>query len=434
MMSRRRALALGVLAWLGCGLTPAGVGAANRCAGGGGPRPDEGGIGGTGMQQGAPGDGIGGTGHQPGGEEDDSGVGGTGISAGDTGVIGTITGFASICVGDVEIHYDARSAVRIDGRSASAADLAVGQVVEVVANGSGDELTARQIGVRHVVAGPVTRVDADRNEIDVIGQTVRLAAATASDFTVGSTVQVSGLRQADGVIAASRITAGAADVAWLSGPVASPSADEIAVAGTPVRVTDGTVLSAGDEVRVTGRWDGSRLVASGVDRLPSLPFDGRVSRLDIEGFAGAVQAGQLRVGGYVFDVSPAATADLPAADARVRIEAVVDGHRAVIERVGAMPDLPPRPARPGDAASMRPMHPPADNGRPPGDGGGRASGPPDGARPDFAARPDRPDRPGGPGIPDRPPPIERPPIPDRVVVPERPPRIERPDRPERPGR
>ena len=213
--------------------------------------------------------------------------------------------------------------------------------------------------------------------------------------------------------------------------MSNPSADEIAVAGTPVRVTDGTALAAGDEVRVTGRWDGARVVASGVDRLPSLPFDGRVGRIDVEGFASATEAGRLRVGSYVFEVSPAATAEMPAADARVRVEAVVDGRRAVIERVGAAPDLPPRPDRPGDGASMRPMHQPPDGDRPPSDPGSHPPGPPDGARPDMA---ERPDRPGPAGVPDRPPQMERPPIPDRAAIPDRPPRIDRPDRPERPGR
>src|SRR6188508_2085043 len=86
--------------------------AANPCANGGSPAPviqrgpgDEGGVGGTGVDdaQTAGSDregGIGGTGVEP--DDDEGGIGGTGIAA-ETAVIGTVTGFASICVGGTEI-------------------------------------------------------------------------------------------------------------------------------------------------------------------------------------------------------------------------------------------------------------------------------------------------------------------------------------------
>ena len=471
MMRSRSALALSLLALLACALAPSGAAAANRCAGGGGPRPDEGGIGGTGMQQGAHDDGIGGTGLRPGSEEDDSGVGGTGIAASDTGVIGTITGFGSICVGGIEIHYDASSRVRVDGSPGTVGELSVGQVVEVVASGGGDELTAKAIGVTHIVAGPVTRVDADANAIDVAGQTVRLssdtlgvsdsATAVAGDFSVGSHVQVSGLRQGDGSIAASRVSSGGGNAVWVTGAVTNTAPNEFAVAGTPVRTAQGSALTVGEEVRISGSWEDNQLVASSVERLPSLPFDGRTGRLEIEGFANRVENGQLRVGRYLFELPANAAAGLPSvvANARVNVRAVVDNGRAVIERVAAAPSLPPRPERPGGgggAAPPRSMRQAPDGVPPPADGvppGGRDALPPDGARPDAMnrpdqpvrpdqpMRPDRPDRPGGPAIPDRPPQIDRPqlpnrigipdrpPIPPRIGIPERPPRIERPQRP-----
>ena len=149
--------------------------AANNCADGGRPRPDEGGIGGTGACPSAP---------------DDDGRHRRHRHlrlAGDTGIIGTITGFASICVGGVEIHYARRHAVEIDGQPATTAPLAVGQVVEVIAGGTGSEVRAQQISVRHVVSGPVTRIDAERNEIDVIGQTVQLSPATRAGGSGGDT-------------------------------------------------------------------------------------------------------------------------------------------------------------------------------------------------------------------------------------------------------
>ncbi|MBX3026837.1 hypothetical protein KF840_18165 [bacterium] len=450
-MSRSSALTVALLAWVLAGGAP-GAHADNRCADGGGPRPDESGIGGTGLRAGGDDDGIGGTGLRAG--DDDDGIGGTGISAADTGVIGTITGFASICVGGVEIHYDADSPVRIDGRAASAAELAVGQVVEVVASGRGDELTARRIGVTHLVAGPVTAVDAARNQIEVIGQTVRLSAATrgagdgaaaASDFAPGAVVQVSGLRQADGAIAATRVATGRPELAWVSGTAADPTADTVAISGTPVRVSDGGALASGEEVRASGRWDGRQLIAERLDRLPALPFAGRVGRLEIEGFASIAAGDQLRVGCYVLEVPAGAAAEmLPAATGaeRVRVEAVIDGGRAVVQRLDVAPPLPPRPQSIGDGSAARPpRQPPPDRGRPPAVGPGRDEprpGPPDGARPEAVMRPDRPQRPARPDLPDRPPierpPLpERPPVPERPPIPERPPRIERPFRPERPA-
>lgn len=459
MISRKPAALLAVLALLTCCVAPAASAAANNCAAGGRARPDDSGIGGTGVR---PGDGeeddsgVGGTGLQPNRRDDDSGIGGTGISAAaDTGVIGTITGFASICVGGAEIHYDAASAVQIDGQPASAADLAVGDVVEVLASGTESDLRAQQIAVRHVVAGPVTRIAADRNELDIMGQTVRLSPstrgdgdnlATAGEFALGGFVRVSGMRQPDDVIVASRVTRSGDELARLAGAVEIDDAGGITIAGTPVRLAAGSALAAGDELRVDGSWDGERLLASSVERIASIPFGGRVGRVAIEGYASLAPAGQLRVGPYRFDVSRAAGDVLPelAADVRIRVDAVVRDRRAIIERIDAAPELPPRiDPRPGaglggnvdtDAPGDQAVH--GGHERPPGRDGhdGHGSFPSD--RPEgmgAAERLERPERPGGAQPPERPPRIERPASMSRPDLPARPERPERPDRPSRPG-
>ncbi|MDX2169071.1 MAG: DUF5666 domain-containing protein, partial [Deltaproteobacteria bacterium] len=332
-----------------------GAAAENRCAGGGAPYPDEGGIGGTGHAPGSGDDsGLGGTGllpDDPG--QDDSGVGGTGVSAsGERGVIGTITGFASICVDGVELHYDDATRVRIDGAAARVADLAVGQVVEVVAGGADDALRASEVSVRHVVVGPVTRVLAEADAIEVIGQTVRLSATTrgdaggaarVADFPLGAVVQVSGLRQADGAIAASQVRLAAGDVARLSGPLSLDAAGGAAIAGTRIAGLADDLAAASDEVRVSGRWDGDVLRATAVEPLPRLPFDGRVARVQIEGFASPAGADRVRVGAYTFELPDADSADVLrglGAGARVQLDAVVRDQRAVIERIDAAPQLP----------------------------------------------------------------------------------------------
>lgn len=431
------ALAIALAALL-CGVGTAGT-TANRCAGGGRLRPDEGGIGGTGARPVAPGD--------------DDGIGGTGIQArGETGLIGTITGFASICVAGAEVHYDADTPVRIDGRPATARDLAVGQVVELVADGSGAELHAREIAVRHIVAGPVTRADVERGEIAVVGQIVLLPPAPQPDgagaFRLDTWVEVSGMRRGDGVVVASRVApATPRDVVQLSGPLRAAGAGSLAIAGTTVEVAGESRPAPGDEVRVVGQWTGGAVRAETIDLLPRVPFDGRVSRVTIEGFASESAGGQLRVGAFPVDVTPGGMPDpLRSPDARVRVEGRIQDRQVVIDRLEPMDDLPVRPPRPGgdgrdrsgdgsDARGSRqepPGAPARQEGAPPDDAGARPpslpsrdTGPAERpARSESPARPDsvRPERPAE--RPERP--ADRPERPaDR---PERPPRFERPPR------
>src|SRR5262249_10194711 len=78
--------------------------------------------------------GIGGTGIDPGG------IGGTGQRAEvEVGVLGVVTGFASICVNGIEVHYDAMTPVALNGDLVSANALGVGQVVSVLAVGAGTQ-------------------------------------------------------------------------------------------------------------------------------------------------------------------------------------------------------------------------------------------------------------------------------------------------------
>ena len=458
-------------------VVPATRAVGNNCADGGRPRPDEGGIGGTGALPRSPDDegGIGGTGALPRGPGDEGGVGGTGLSIhGDTGVIGTITGFGSICVGALEVHYTGDTAVEIDGQRTTTARLAAGQVVEVIAKGTGSEVSAQSITVRHIVSGPVTHVDAERSEIDVVGQTVQLSPATraggsdgeysavATAFPVNSFVQVSGLRRSDGVVVASRVAGGtASDVVQLSGPVTKLDSGALAIAGTPLRIEDRAQPSVGDEVHVIGRWDGSAVVARSVESIPRIPFDGRVPRLDIEGYARQSVAGQLRVGSFVVElpkVSSPEALQLPAADARIRIEAVVHDRHVIAERIGVISDLPILPPLPDRESKGGKGGGPSDGGHgsgaPPAfdqprqdDRGAAApaardhmmapgapdvgeSAAPHADRPDRPAAPqvpDPPDRPAAPEVPDRPNRPDPPARPDRPLIPERPVRPERPE-------
>jgi len=433
--------------------------AARTCDDGGRPYPDEGGIGGTGMRPSSPEDegGVGGTATRPSAPDDEGGIGGTGIAVhGDTGIIGTITGFGSICVGGVEILYGRDTPVEVDGQPATTAHLGVGQVVEVVASGTGDEVTAGHIAVRHVVSGPVTRIDSERNVIEVVGQTVQLSPATrtevgaadaapaAGSFDVGSVVQVSGERRNDDTIVASRVTRGlAADAVRLSGPVTRSAPGSLVVAGVTVRAKHAPTLRVGEEVSVAGQWDGSGITARSVTARPRLPFDGRVARVDVEGYAsGPSEAGRLRVG--PFQIALPQDAPSPLADTRVQVRAVVRDRQVIAERMTVLGDFRPPALR--DVGSGRIDKPPPAgppdrdaNGNPPRPEAWHGASDREGIGPRRQDRapgtgPERPADRGAGGVPprpDRPPGV--PPRPDRAPHVDRPPRLERPpSRPERP--
>jgi hypothetical protein len=259
-----------------------------------------GGIGGTGATADG---GVGGT-----GVNSDGGIGGTGLRADtDLSVIGVVTGFGSICVNGVEVHYDASTPVTHDGAPSSARALAVGHVVALHAFGNSAEARARSIDVRSAAVGRVTAIERSSNSLNVLGQTVRvepwttvgpgLAGPTLADVGLGEPLRVSGLRRADGTIVATRIerapsareSPGApAETTRLEqgafivqGYVAgAPARGEVRVGGLPFRVPEriAAQLTSDRLVRLSGRTEsgGSRIVER-ADIL-SAPLDPRPER------------------------------------------------------------------------------------------------------------------------------------------------------------
>lgn len=161
----------------------------------------------------------------------DGGIGGTGIRAdAELGLMGVVTGFGSICVNGVEVHYDAGTPVTLNGEPASSGALAIGQVVAVNAFGNSAEARARAIGILNAAVGPVTSIDTLASTVHVSGQRVRVEPDTvfgagltteALAKAPGSSVRVSGLRSADGSIVATRIEPASPDArALAAGPVA----------------------------------------------------------------------------------------------------------------------------------------------------------------------------------------------------------------------
>jgi uncharacterized protein DUF5666 len=275
-----------LLAALACALAAFSGAAAPAC--------DPGGIGGTGIDPG----GIGGTGIAPGG------IGGTGQRAeAEVGVLGVITGFASICVNGIEVHFDANTPVALNGDPASAKALGVGQLVSVLAVGSGTQARAQWIDIVDATVGPVTAVESAGTLLQVNKQRVRIDSTTVlgpglgrtelAAAQVGDTLRVSGLRSADGTIVATRVetaphgtralAAEAADPGLgrflVEGYVADAAAQELRVGPTRFRVAPevASQLARGQLVRLSGRSEGGNRIVERADFL-SGPLDVRPQR------------------------------------------------------------------------------------------------------------------------------------------------------------
>ena len=270
--------------------------------------PGAGGVGGTGVVAGRPG--LGGTGVDPGGIGGTGqvagrpGIGGTGIDPGGiggTGIVGVITGFASICVNGLEVHFDDTTPVSDAGEPVPARQLAVGQLVAVQARGQGMEVSASRIALLHTVVGPVSALDAIAGRMVVLGQTVVVQDRhELDDLRAGDWVRVSGLRQARGLIAATRIDAVAAQPqAQLTGIVEGIQGDLLTVGEARVRLAAGqgaAGLVPGREITVAGRWDGLTLYAQRVLQDPTRQGIAGANRVVLEGFVHSAGGGQLDLG------------------------------------------------------------------------------------------------------------------------------------------
>lgn len=300
----------------GTGIQPQGIGGTGNPAsallqsgiGGTGARIASGGVGGTGIDDG----GIGGTGLQ------DSGIGGTGSTAqqgggiGGTGIVGTISGFASICVNGVEIHYDPDTPVSIDGRPASVRELAAGQIVIARASGTGIELTARNIAVVHAAVGPISHINLETRELRVLGQTIHAGSQAhggLSGLKTGEWVQISGHRLPDGSVAASRIEGMPAHVeAHISGHVTHVHATGFEINGTRIQHDPHSRpngLAQGMEVMVAGQWDGAHLQARHIQTEPTRHQFGNVSHVVIEGYVHGIRGKELNLSNRTVTINEA---------------------------------------------------------------------------------------------------------------------------------
>lgn len=129
---------------------------------------------------------------------------------------GPINGFGSVIVNGVR-YSTTGATITIDDRPGTESDLRVGQVVRVegTVDATGTAGTARSIAFNDDVEGPVHSINAAAAQLVVLGQTVQVGRSTSFDdsisprsldgLAVGDRIEVSGLVNADGLIAATRI-------------------------------------------------------------------------------------------------------------------------------------------------------------------------------------------------------------------------------------
>ena len=175
------------------------------------PSLDQNGIGGTGKTLD---EGIGGTGRIAQTDSEGSGIGGTGI-------VGTITKFGSIWVNQAHVHFDEFTPITINQSPATSGELQLGQVVAVNSTQDGEDYQAKSIDIIHEVVGPISQFMLEKRSLEVLNQTIRLGNEAIiydqksnsiialeqleSNAHSSTYIEVSGLRQEDGDIVASRL-------------------------------------------------------------------------------------------------------------------------------------------------------------------------------------------------------------------------------------
>jgi len=236
------------------------------------------------------------------------GLGGTGVSStilaqtkpgdgiGGTGILGTISGFGSIIVNGLELEYDRGTAVETDGKPAALEELKIGQVVQGVARMKGDKLYLDTLEMQHAVTGPIEAINHDQGTLTVLGQMVRTNMAgdkaaidSFKTLTLGDMVSVSGLRQADGTIIATRLDQQPDDGRIIVRGIARNVTDAaITVGALNVPLSRETTVSPvkdGSRVFVSGRMINGAFVADVVVGSAPLPFGEGVKDVSIEAYA-----------------------------------------------------------------------------------------------------------------------------------------------------
>lgn len=210
-------------------------------------------------------------------------------------------------------YDDSQAVVRIDDRTASAAELATGMFVKLRGrvNADGSTGTAERVEVRNELRGAISAINASAQpaSLIVVGQTVLIDDTTVyanvaglTELAVGSRIEVHGPRDANGAIRASRVElTDAAPVDELRGVVADLGATTFTLSGISVSFAGAAISPAGagiangQPVEVRGSFNAAAgvFLATRVDRedledQQVQPAAGQ--RLEVEGYIAAFDA------------------------------------------------------------------------------------------------------------------------------------------------
>lgn len=264
--------------------------AADLCGIGGTGRSSECGIGGTGVRQ----DGIAGTGRSA----SEDGMGGTGHRSdgiGGTGIVGIITGFGSVWVNGLEVHFDAQV-----GKP-----LAIGQVVAIAADAQSGRLQARSIAIIHTVSGPISELNRAAGSLRVLGQTVKLNPETVlapslsqANLSSGKVITISGLRLSDGTIIAAYIEpSAAATESSVVGPITAVNGNSLEIYGLKIKLPTVSTFKIGQEISVSGPVSQGEMQANAVNLSAVSQLLNQSAHLELQGFVGkASDSGAIKVG------------------------------------------------------------------------------------------------------------------------------------------
>jgi hypothetical protein len=255
-------------------------------------------------------------------------------TAGPIAVVGVLTEFGSLCVNGLQIHYDERTPVTVNGRMAHPRDLALGQVLAVEARAAGGQLAAQNIAIVRVLEGPITRVNAAAGTVHVMDQAVRVTDETMgrvreqlAELKPGATVEVSGHRNARGEVVASRMDfAPPRSGHSVIGRMKQNSARSGAIGGLEIALP-ASRGSGESDVMVRGLWDGGALRAGNVTEDPAMHLLGRADRAVVESLVQEPRRGdRLRVGALQVRMTKATRIEgTPAAALRIDQSVQVTG-------------------------------------------------------------------------------------------------------------
>jgi hypothetical protein len=288
-----------------------------------------------------------------GGGEGGSLGGGTSTATGSV-VSGPITGFGSVIVNGVRFD-DSAATVSFDDDAGSSGDLRLGMMVEI--EGEQDDATAtgkaRQIASASHVRGTVAAIDKTGKQLTVLGVVASVSAGTVFEgmtglddpaFKVGDVVEIHGIRDAQGMVKATRIEKKSADAGVrVVGAVKNlnTAAKTFTVNGMTVKydqlVVDNKSIVLADDmlVRVKGtRVDATTISAARIKDVTRRAATREGKRIEVEGVvSGMASTTSFNVDELKVDASKAKFEGTVASGARIEVEGRVVGGVLIATKV-----------------------------------------------------------------------------------------------------